>query len=51
MTTLTVFEVEVTGGLSRPQSHGVDDVVSVAGDWGVVGKSQDHLDPNKNIYI
>ena len=43
MTTLTVFEVEVTGGLSRPQSHGVDNVVPVAGHWGVIGKSQDNL--------
>lgn len=46
MTTLTVFEVKVTGGLSRPQSHGVDDVVSVARDWGIIGQSQNHLDQN-----
>lgn len=45
---LTVFEVEVTGGLGRPQSHGVDDVVPVAGDWGVIGKSQNHLSQIKS---
>lgn len=43
-TILTVFEVKVTGGLGGPQPHGVDNVVSVPGDWGVIGKSQNHLD-------
>lgn len=39
----TVFEVKVTGGLSRPQSHGVDNVVSVARDRGVIWQSQHDL--------
>lgn len=47
MRTLTVFEVEITGGLGGPQPHGVYYVVSVAGDRGVVGESQHHLDANK----
>lgn len=51
MTMLTVFEVKVTGGLGGPQSHGVDDVVSVAGDWGVVGEGQDHLVQNKITWL
>ena len=44
---LTVFEVEVTGGLGGPQPHGVDDVVPVAGNGGVVGQGQHHLDEGR----
>lgn len=40
---LTVLEVEVIGGLGRPQAHGVDDVVAIARHWRVVGHGQHHL--------
>lgn len=47
--TLTVFQVEVAGGLSGPEPHGVNNVVSVARHWGVVRKSQHHLDQSQTI--
>lgn len=43
-TALTVLQVEVTRRLGGPKPHGVDDVVSVARNWGVVRESQHHLD-------
>lgn len=46
---LTVFQVEVAGGLGGPEPHGVNDVVSVARHWGVVRKSQHHLDQSQTI--
>lgn len=42
-TSRTVFQVEVARCLRRPQPHGVDNIVPVAGDGGVVGQSQHHL--------
>lgn len=42
-TSRTVFQVELARCLRRPQPHGVDNVVPVAGDGGVVGQSQHHL--------
>lgn len=47
-TALTVLEVEVAGGLGRPQPHGVDDVVSVPGHRRVVRKGQHHLDRSQS---
>lgn len=41
----TVFQVEFAGSLGRPQPHGVDRVVPVSWDWGVIRQSQDHLPP------
>ena len=41
--TLTVLEVEFTGGFGGPQSHGVDDVVPVAWDGRVIRQRQDNL--------
>lgn len=48
-TALTVFQVEVTGGLGGPKPHGVDDIVSVARNRGVVRESQHHLDQSQVI--
>lgn len=42
-TALTVFQVEVARRLGRPKPHGVDNVVSVARNWGVVRERQHHL--------
>lgn len=41
--TLTVFKVKVARSLCWPQPHGVDNVVSVAGDGGVIRQRQHHL--------
>lgn len=41
--TRTVFEVEIAGCLRRPQPHGVDNIVPVAGDGCVVWQSKHHL--------
>ena len=43
---LTVFQVEVVGGTSRPQPHGVNRVVHVARDGSVIGHGQHHLSQN-----
>lgn len=40
---LTVLEVEVIGGLGRPQAHGVNDVVAVARHRCVIWHGQHHL--------
>lgn len=40
---LTVSQVKVVRGASRPQPHGVHGVVHVAGDGCVVGHCQNHL--------
>lgn len=40
---LTVFEVEVIRCLGRPETHGVDNVVSITRHRGVVGHSQHYL--------
>lgn len=39
----TVFQIELARRLRGPQPHGVDNVVPVARDGGVVGQSQHHL--------
>lgn len=41
----TIFQVEFAGSLGRPQPHGVDSIVPVAWDWGVIWQSQHHLPP------
>lgn len=39
----TVFQVKIARRLCRPQPHGVDNVVSVAWDRGVIRQSQHYL--------
>lgn len=41
--TRTVFKVKIAGCLRRPQPHGVDNIVSVARNRGVIWQSQHHL--------
>ena len=41
--TLTVFEVKVIRGTGRPQSHGVNCVIHVAWNRGVIRHCQNHL--------
>lgn len=40
---LTVSQVEVIGGVSRPQPHGVHGVIHIAGDGRVIRHGQNHL--------
>lgn len=40
---LTILEVEVVRCLGRPEAHGVDDVVPIAGHRSVIGHSQHYL--------
>lgn len=40
---LTVFQVEFTGGLGRPQTHGVHNVVPVSWHGSVVWQGQNNL--------
>lgn len=39
----TVLQPEVIGRLGRPQPHGIDRVVLIAGHWSVIGHGEHHL--------
>lgn len=47
----TVVELEVVGGLGRPQPHGVDSVVLVARHRGVIWHGQHHLAKGETVRI
>lgn len=49
--THTVFKIKLARCLCRPEPHGVDNIVSVAGNRGVIWQSQHYLPESSDINI